>query len=289
MHFVKARTILSANNGMNVYRGCLHGCIYCDSRSDCYNMNHAFEDIEVKQNAPELLEAALKSKRRRCMIGTGAMCDPYIPVEKELKITRRCLEIINKYDFGAAVLTKSDLIMRDIDLLDEINQKTKAVVQMTITTADEALCKIVEPNVCTTARRFEVLEEMKKRKIPAIIWLCPILPFINDTEENLRAILEKAAELDVIGILSFGMGVTLRSGDREYFYSALDRSFPGLRRKYEQVYGNDYSIPSPNERKLYEIFDDFCAKHGIMHKPDEIFSYLKYFPEPEQPTLIDNV
>lgn len=286
MHFIEAKSILNSQNGINVYRGCLHGCIYCDARSDCYNMKHAFEDIEVKRNAPELLEEALKSRRRRCMIGTGAMCDPYVPIERELKITRRCLELINKYDFGAAVLTKSDLIMRDIDLLDEINQKTKSVVQMTITTVDETLCKTVEPNVCTTARRFEVLNEMKKRKIPTVIWLCPVLPFINDTEENLREILEGAAEAGVCGIVSFGMGLTLRSGDREYFYAALDRSFPGLRRKYERIYGNKYSIPSPNEKRLYGIFDEFCERHKLMHTPDEIFSYLNEFPEPEQITLL---
>ena len=286
MHFVQAKSILSSKNGMNVYRGCLHGCIYCDARSDCYKMPHKFEDIEVKQNAPELLEAALKAKRRRCMIGTGAMCDPYIPIEKELNITRRCLELINKYDFGAAVLTKSDLIMRDIDLLDEINRKTKAVVQMTITTADDTLCKIIEPNVCETSRRFEVLKEMKARKIPTIIWLCPILPFINDTEENLRSILERAADAGVCGILSFGMGVTLRSGDREYFYAALDENFHGLRRKYEQTYGNNYDLPSPNEPRLFGIFDEFCEKYKIMHKPNSIFTYLNDFPEPEQLTLL---
>lgn len=285
MHLVQAKSILSSKNGMNVYRGCLHGCIYCDARSDCYNMPHMFEDIEVKQNAPELLEKALKAKRRRCMIGTGAMCDPYIPIEKELKITRRCLELINKYDFGAAVLTKSDLVMRDIDLLDEINRKTKAVVQMTVTTADDSLCKIIEPNVCATSRRFEVLKEMKARGIPTVIWLCPILPFINDTEENLRSILERAADAGVRGILSFGMGVTLRSGDREYFYAALDRHFHGLRKKYEQTYGDSYNLPSPNERKLFGIFDDFCAKHNILCTPDSVFSYINEFPECEQLTL----
>lgn len=286
MHFVEAKGILSAKNGINVYRGCLHGCIYCDSRSDCYNMKHDFEDIEVKKNAPELLEKALRAKRRRCMIGTGAMCDPYIPIEKDLRITRKCLEIINKYDFGAALLTKSDLVLRDIDLLDEINGKTKAVVQMTITTADDALCRIVEPNVCPTSRRVEVLLEMKNHKIPTVMWLCPLLPFINDTEENLTKVLEFAAEANVYGIISFGMGLTLRSGDREYFYAALDRHFHGLRQKYERYYSNSYEIPSPNCVKLTRIFEEFCDKHGIVRNQKQIFSYLNDFDEPEQITLL---
>ncbi len=152
MHSVQAKSILSQNNGINVYRGCTHGCIYCDSRSDCYGFEHDFEDIAVKTNAPELLEKALRSKRRRCMIGTGAMCDPYIPLERELKLTRRCLEVIRRYDFGVAVQTKSDLVLRDIDLLSDINRSTKAVVQMTLTTYDDSLCRIVEPNVCVTSR-----------------------------------------------------------------------------------------------------------------------------------------
>ncbi len=147
MHFVQAKGILSQNNGMNIYRGCSHGCIYCDSRSKCYGFTHAFEDVEVKDNAPELLEQALRSKRHKCMIGTGAMCDPYLPAEKELQLTRRCLELIDRYEYGVTVLTKSNLVLRDLDLLQSINKKTKAVVQMTLTTYDEYLCRKLEPNV----------------------------------------------------------------------------------------------------------------------------------------------
>ncbi|MCM1167001.1 MAG: radical SAM protein [Lachnospiraceae bacterium] len=282
MHKVQAKAILSAKNGMNVYRGCTHGCIYCDSRSDCYNFTHDFEDIEVKENAPELLEKALKAKRRRCMIGTGAMCDPYLHAERELEITRRCLEIIYKYGFGAAVLTKSDLIMRDIDLLEKINDSAKAVVQMTLTTADEELCRIVEPNVCTTARRLEVLSEMKKRGIPTVVWFTPQLPYINDTAENVRAVVEMSARAGVLGILSFGMGMTLRGGDREYYYAQLDRHFPDLKRRYIREFGNSYEIPSPNGKALRETFVSECERHGIIRKQNEIFEYLNAFPEPEQ-------
>lgn len=285
MHKVRAKGILSAGNGMNVYRGCTHGCIYCDSRSACYQMKHDFEDIEVKENAPELLEAALKSRRKRCMIGTGSMCDPYLHAEKELNITHRCLELISRYDFGAAVQTKSDLIMRDIDLLDEINRKTKAVVQMTLTTADEALCRIVEPNVCTTKRRFEVLCEMHKRGIPTVVWFSPLLPFINDTEENVLAIVDYARRAGCYGILNFGMGLTLREGDREYYYAALDRHFPGLKQRYIERYGERYDLPSPQNDRLTRLFRQECSRSGIEYDTDRIFAYLHEFPQDEQLTL----
>ena len=171
MHLVQAKGILSAHNVINVYRGCTHGCIYCDSRSLCYHTPVPFEDVEAKENAPQLLEAALRSKRKRCMIGTGAMCDPYLHAEKELQLTRRCLEVICRNGFGAAVLTKSDMVLRDIDLLEQINRDSKAVVQMTLTTLDDDLCRIIEPNVCPTSRRFEVLCELRERGIPTVVWL----------------------------------------------------------------------------------------------------------------------
>lgn len=173
MREVTAKSILSGKNNMNIYRGCTHGCIYCDSRSECYGMTYIFEDIEVKTNAVELLDTALSKKRRKAVITTGAMTDPYLPLEKELRNMRRCLEVIERHGFGAAVLTKSDLVLRDIDLLQRINQKAKCVVEMTLTTYDEALCKKIEPNVATTRRRFEVLQEMKKAGIPTVVWMTP--------------------------------------------------------------------------------------------------------------------
>lgn len=279
MHFVDAKGILSAKNGMNIYRGCTHGCIYCDSRSRCYNFTHAFEDIEVKRNAPELLEDALKRKRKPCMIGTGAMCDPYMHCEKELMYTRRCLEIIEKYSFGVAVQTKSDMILRDTELLRAINGKAKAVVQMTLTTYDEELCKIIEPNVCTTKRRAEVLDIMRDNGIPTVVWLSPILPFINDTEENLRGILGYCVKAKVKGVISFGMGTTMRDGDREYFYAALDRHFPGTKQKYIKKFGLSYECDSENNERLTEIFRKICADNGIMYDVNEIFAYLWKYPE----------
>lgn len=288
MHFVEAKGILSSNNGMNIYRGCTHGCIYCDSRSKCYGFTHEFEDIEVKINAPQLLEKALKSKRKKCMIGTGAMCDPYLHIEENLKLTRKCLELIDQYEYGVAVQTKSTRVLRDMDLLKSINDKTKAVVQMTMTTYDETLCKILEPNVSTTKERFETLLQFKEAGIPTVVWLTPILPFINDTEENIREILEYCVEAGVKGIICFGMGVTLRDGNREYFYKALDKHFPGIKNKYIRTYGNAYDIPSPNNENLLEIFKEVCVKNGMIYQIKECFQYLHEFPQKyEQMSLLD--
>ncbi|MBR6158854.1 MAG: radical SAM protein [Lachnospiraceae bacterium] len=282
MHYVDAKGILTGSGGyfgMNIYRGCSHGCIYCDSRSRCYQFTHPFEDIEVKQNAPELLEAALRSKRKKAMIGTGSMSDPYMHCEEELGLTRRCLEIISRYEFGVAVQTKSDRILRDIDLLDEINKKAKCVVQITLTTYDDRLCSIIEPYVCNTKRRIEVLEEMQRRGIPTIVWLTPVLPFINDTEENIRSILDECVRVGVRGIICFDMGLTLRDGDREYFYAALDRHFPGLKQKYIERYHNAYNLPSPDAKKLMALFTNICTKYGIMCSPDSCFEYMRTLPE----------
>ena len=285
MHFVEAKGILTANSGqcgMNIYRGCSHGCIYCDSRSKCYHFTHAFEDIEVKQNAPELLEKALRSKRKKCMIGTGAMSDPYMHIEGELRLTRKCLEIIKQYGFGVAIQTKSDRILRDIELLDEINKSAKCVVQMTLTTYDDELCKIIEPNVCNTKRRIEVLEEMQKRGIPTVVWLTPVLPFINDTKENITSILNECVRVGVKGIIDFGMGLTLRDGDREYYYAALDQHFPGMKERYIKTYHNAYELPSPNAKELTEIFQRICKENGILSTPEECFRYLSELPEKYQ-------
>lgn len=286
MHFVEAKGILSAQNGMNLYRGCTHGCIYCDSRSKCYQFTHPFEDIEVKENAPRLLEKALRSRRKKCMIGTGAMCDPYMHCEEELGLTRRCLVIIDRYGFGVAVQTKSDRILRDLDLLKSINEKAKCVVQMTLTTYNENLCRILEPNVSTTAERVRALEIFRDNGIPTVVWLSPILPFINDTRENIEGILGCCVRAKVHGILCFGMGMTLRQGDREYYYAALDRHFPGLKERYRRRYGQAYEIPSDRNRELMELFYRICGEHGILCHVEDCFAYLHEFPERyEQLTL----
>lgn len=290
MHKVKAKGILSAANGMNIYRGCQHGCIYCDARSKCYQMNHRFEDIEVKENAPELLENALKRKRRKCMIGTGAMSDPYIPLEKELKLTRRCLEIINRYGFGVTVQTKSASVMRDIDLFTKINDKSKAVLQMTLTTADESLCRIIEPNVSVTKERFETLKAFHENGIPSVVWLSPFLPFINDTKENIDGLLKYCIDAKVRGIICFGIGLTLRDGNREYFYSRLDKHFPNMKERYIYTYGNSYQLTSSNNNVLMNRISEVCRNHGIMFGVENVFSYLhKFESKAEQLSLFDGI
>lgn len=278
MHFVDAKGILSAENGMNIYRGCTHGCIYCDSRSACYQFTHAFEDIEVKQNAPQLLERALRSKRKPCMIGTGAMCDPYMHCEEELGLTRKCLELIDRYGFGLAIQTKSNRILRDLDLLRSINRKAKCIVQMTLTTYDEELCKVLEPNVCTTKERFEVLKVMAQENIPTVVWMSPLLPFINDTKENVEGILDYCIQAKVYGILCFGIGMTLRQGDREYYYAALDRHFPGLKERYRKKYGHAYEVVSDNHAELMRFFHETCRAHGIVSNVDALFGYFHEYP-----------
>lgn len=279
MHEVNVKGILSAKNGMNIYRGCLHGCIYCDSRSLCYQMKHKFEDIEVKANAVELLENALRRKRNKCMIGTGAMSDPYMPIEEKLGNMRKCLEVIERYGFGMTMITKSTKVLRDLDLLKKINEKSKCVVQMTLTTYDEDLCRIVEPNVETTYERFRALEILHDNGIPTVVWLCPILPFINDTEENIRGILDYCVRAKVKGIINFDMGVTLRDGNREYFYKKLDEHFPGLKEKYIRMYGNSYQLSSPNSRQLNMIYKSECIKNGIMCDVNECFEYLNEYED----------
>ena len=277
MHYADFKTILSPQNGMNIYRGCTHGCIYCDSRSVCYQMKHDFEDIEIKRNAAEILDKQLIRKRKPCMISTGAMCDPYVHLEEELKITCQCLTLIEKYGFGLSIQTKSARILRDIDLLAAINNKTKCVVQITLTTYDEDLCRIVEPSVSTTAERFAALETLREAGIPTVVWLSPFLPFINDTEENLCELLDYCVRAKVCGIICFGFGVTLREGDREYFYSKLDEHFPGMKQRYIKTFGNSYNCRSPDNNRLWRIYEDVCRKNNILFRPNDVFAYLGAF------------
>ena len=281
MHFVTVKGILSGDNGMNLYRGCSHGCIYCDSRSKCYQMDHVFEDIQVKENALELLEKALLAKKKRCMIGTGAMTDPYIPLEETLRMTRKSLELIEQHGFGVAIQTKSTRILRDLDILKRIHEKSKAVVQVTLTTHDDKLCRILEPNVSVTSERVAALKQFRDAGIPTVVWLCPILPYINDTKENIEGILEACMEADVKGIICFNMGLTLREGNREYFYAQLDRNFPGMKARYIRSFGNAYELNSPRNAELLRLFHRICEKAGMLHDNREIFAYLHRFEEKE--------
>lgn len=271
---------------MNLYRGCTHGCIYCDSRSKCYQINHEFEDIEIKENAVQMLDDALKRKRQKGMVGTGAMTDPYMGFKETLATTRSALEVIAKNGFGLAIQTKSSLILRDLDLLKQINAQSKCVVQMTLTTYDEGLCKIIEPNVSSTKERFEALKVFRDNGIPTVVWLSPFLPFINDTHENLKGLLNYCVEAKVHGILYFGMGLTLREGNREYFYQHLDHHFPGMKENYMRTFGNAYVCGSPNEKQLTALFKETCKAHGIIHDAKSVFSYLHTFEEKNVPTQL---
>lgn len=282
MHFVQAKGILSAQNGMNLYRGCSHGCIYCDSRSRCYRMDHDFEDIEVKENAPELLESALRRKRARCMLGMGSMTDPYIPLEDEIGNVRKALLLAEKYGFGITLQTKSARVLRDMDLLRAISRRSKCVVQMTLTTRDEPLCRILEPHVSTTRERVEALRRLHEAGIPTVVWLCPILPFINDTPENIRGILMDCADARVYGVICFGMGLTLREGNREYFYRQLDKHFPGIKETYIRAYGLRYQVNSPQNEMLMRLFHDTCEQTGMVHDNNRIFAYLRAYEDKQE-------
>jgi DNA repair photolyase len=217
------------------------------------------------------------------------MSDPYMHCEEQLRLTRKCLEIILKNGFGAAVQTKSDRILQDIDLLDQINRSVKCVVQITLTTYDDNICRLVEPNVCNTKRRIEVLEQMREKNIPTIVWMTPILPFINDSEENITAILNECIRVGVKGIICFDMGLTLREGDREYYYAALDKHFPGLKKKYMECYGNAYELPSPNAGNLMKMFQRICSDNRILSDPEACFHYIQQMPNKyQQMNLFEN-
>lgn len=292
MHFVKAKVLLNASNGMNLYRGCTHGCIYCDSRSKCYQIKHKFDDIEVKENSLELLEDKLMRKRKKCMLGLGSMSDPYMPLEMSLEYTRKALLLALKYDFGMTFITKSNLLIRDIDIIKELNEKTKCVVQMTLTTCDDDLCRIIEPNVATTKERFEVLMRLKAEGIPTVVWMTPILPFINDTKANIEGIIDYCQKAGVKGIICFDMGLTLREGNREYFYQNLDQYFPSLKEQYIKRYGESYIISSPHNYQLMKFFKERCSEYGIMHNLDDIFAYLNTYEKKlpyERLSLFDNL
>ena len=288
MHYVQAKGILSAGNGMNLYRGCTHGCIYCDSRSRCYHMDHAFEDIEVKRKTcSALLEDALRRKRGTCMLGTGATTDPYIPLESEPRLCPR--RALARAPVRLWLHTANKIRPRardDIDLLQAINERTKCVVQMTLTTYDEALCRKLEPNVCTTSARFAALQRLHEAGIPTVVWLSPILPFINDTEENILGILRYCAEAKVKGVICFGMGVTLREGNREYFFAQLDRLFPGMKEQYIRTFGLSYENTSPRNAELMRLYHAFCEAHGMMHDNTEIFTYLRTFTDKSDETQL---
>jgi DNA repair photolyase len=293
LEYIPAKQILSAratndnwfgiNYNMNIYRGCCHGCIYCDSRSDCYQIKD-FDVVRVKENAIDILNNELKSKRKKGVVGTGAMSDPYNHLENQYKLTRSALELVNKYNFGAAIATKSDLIVRDIDILKEIKSHSPVIVKITITTADDELCKNIEPNVAPSSRRFEAINQLSKNGIFTGILLMPILPFIEDSDENILKIINLAAQNGAKFIYP-AFGVTLRQNQREYFHGKLDESFRGIKQKYIKEYGFSYWCPSLRAKELWQLFKSECDRLGILYKMKDIIKAYTAEYEEEQLSL----
>lgn len=269
--FIHAKTILSAlkkgsdpffglRYNMNLYRGCQHGCIYCDSRSKCYGIDN-FTDIQVKENSLELLEKELRSKREKGTIGFGSMNDPYMPIEKEMMLSRKALEIIARHKFPVHLITKSNLVCRDIDVLKEIS-RIYAAVSVTITTTNDVMSKQIEPGAPLSSARFETLRTLSSAGIYCGITLMPVLPYITDDPENIEQLVVKAKEAGA-GYILGAMGMTLREGQREYYYEQLDKKFPGLKENYMVRYGHDYSCNVPEHNRLWKIFHETCLKVGL--------------------------
>lgn len=282
MEYIKAKTILQKckdnswfgnDYNMNLYRGCCHGCIYCDSRSECYQIED-FDKVRAKENALMILRDELRRKVKTGVIGTGSMSDPYNPFEREERLTEKSLMLIDAYNFGITVITKSPLITRDIPLYKQIAEHSPVLCKMTITTADDKLSRLVEPRVAVSSERFDALAKMSESGLFTGITLMPVLPFIEDNEENIRAIVRTANECGVKCIYP-AFGMTLRAGNREYFYQKLDENFPGLKEKYIRRYGNRYECPSPNAKKLWQVFTEECARYGILYEMKAIIQAYK--------------
>ncbi len=293
MEYISAKTIISGyssnnnwfgtNYNMNIYKGCCHGCIYCDARSDCYQIKD-FDTVKAKENAIELINNELRGKRKKGVVGTGAMSDPYNPFEAKYKLTRSALELINKYNFGAAIITKSDLITRDIDVLKEIKAHSPVLIKITVTTADDELCKIIEPNVSVSSKRFEAINKLSSNGIFTGILLMPVLPFIEDNNENILEIIRLAKENGAKFIYP-AFGVTLRQNQRDHFFSRLDETFPGVTQRYIKEYGFSYECRSKRAKELWGIFKSECDKTKILYRMRDIVEGYKKQYEVKQISL----
>lgn len=294
MKFIKTKTVLNKVNysnqwygidyNMNLYRGCCHDCIYCDSRSHCYHIDD-FDQVRGKENALMILEKELMRKRKKGVIGIGAMSDTYNPYEEKYKITRQALKLIEKYGFGVSIDTKSNLILRDIDILKEINKKQNVIIKLTITTPHDDLSKIIEPNVCVSSKRFSAIKQLNDSGIFAGVMMAPVLPFITDKEEDIKRLVRLAYENNAKFIYTY-MAVTLRENQRDYYYEKLDLNFKGIKQKYMQCYGMRYNCMVPHYKRLYEVFKNECDKYGILYDMDKIIkAYQKNIQVNEQLTL----
>ena len=293
MEFVKAKTIMSkvkygdewygVDYNMNLYRGCCHGCIYCDSRSSCYHIDD-FDVPKGKENCLAILEDELSRKRDRGVAGIGSMSDTYNPFEKEYELTRGALKLLSKYGFGVSIDTKSDLILRDMDILKEINERNNVIVKITITTPRDELSKIIEPRVSSSSERFRAIKILNENGIYAGIMMNPVLPFITDSEEDIKELVSLAHENGARFIQSY-MGVTLRENQRDYYYEQLDRSFPGLKEKYISRYGDRYACAVPDWKRLYKVLTDECDRYGIYHEMKDIIKGYKKDKDDVQTSL----
>lgn len=288
MELISAKTILArgktsewfgADYNMNLYRGCCHGCIYCDSRSDCYQVED-FDRVRLKKNALQILESELRKKRRKGVVGIGAMSDTYNPFERKLNITRGALKLLERFGFGVSLETKSSLVERDVDILRNITGRGSAIIKLTITTADDALARKIEPNVCPSSERFMAVKKLADAGIFTGVLFTPVLPYITDTETNVREIVRRSAGNGARFVYSI-FGVTLRDNQRDYYYEQLEHRLPGLKKQYMRRYANRYNCSPPNVRRLYEVFKVECEKEGLLYRMEDIISAYK---KPEEKT-----
>ncbi len=294
MEVLKTRTIMTKSDQgnrwfgidyhMNLYKGCPFGCIYCDSRCEAYHIDN-FDKVKIKENALDILEEELKSKKLKGVVSFGTLSDPYNPLEEKLELTRKALELIAKYGFGVSIDTKSDLILRDIDLLKEIASRNSVIIKISITTYDDELARKIEPNVISSTRRFEVLETLRQNDIYAGVLMTPVLPFLTDTEENILNMISKSKQADAKFIYT-KMGMTLKTNQRDYYYNALDILYPGLKEDYQAVYGNKHICNSLQFRHLMELFLKRCSEAHLLTDMDAIIEeYKKEIPQNEQMSL----
>jgi len=293
MEYIKAKTIVTKNKkpdywfgheyNMNIYKGCNHGCIYCDSRSSCYGVID-FDTIRAKENALEIIRDDLRRKVMKGVVCSGAMSDPYNIFEKDLKLTRNALELINAYHFGAGLITKSDLVTRDTDILLDIKEHAPVMVKTTITTYDDTLSRKIEPNAPVSSKRAAAIKELSKAGIFCGVLMTPILPFIEDTQKNIESIVEIAAESGAKFIYA-QMGVTLRGNQQQWYYDKLDSLFPGIRNEYIMQYGDKYYCNSPHTRRLLKIFREKCDKYGLLYSMADIIRASRRDYEFKQMTL----
>ena len=292
---VPAKTMLSRTKSsawfgydytLNLYRGCCHGCIYCDSRSACYQVED-FDRVRCKKDALPILEKELRSKRLHGVIATGAMSDPYNPFERELCLSRGAAELIARYGFGMAVTTKSSLVVRDIDLFRQIGERAPMLCKLTITTCDDVLCRKIEPHVSVSSARFAAVEALAKAGIFTGVLMTPVLPFLEDTEDNVRGIVRAAADCGAKFVYAL-FGMTLRQNQRDWYYRKLEQQFPGqgLSARYRQRYGDRYSCQSPRAKQLYALFRQECDRYGLLYRMQDINAAYRGAHLPVQQSFI---